>query len=108
VLGVLVGFGAALLLAPRSGAQTRRGFLDAAQGIRGAVGARRERARDAVGAGREAARDARAELARRVAEAKALRRAGRAPGAVDAPAPPAARLVVVSVDTETDVGDLAR
>ena len=130
VLGVLVGFGAALLLAPRSGVETRRGFVDAALGIRGALGqraggardavtervaavrgavdARREQAKAAVDAGRDAARDARAELLRRVEEAKALRRSGRAPGAVDVPAPPAAEVVVVSVDTETDAGDLAR
>jgi hypothetical protein len=76
--------------------------------VREAVGARREQARAALETGRGAARDARSELLRRVEEAKALRRSGRAPGAIDAPAPPEADLVVVSVDTEPDPGDLAR
>jgi gas vesicle protein len=130
VLGVLVGFGAALLLAPRAGADTRQSLLgaalsvrealgdrvDGARGavqervtaVRGAVDARREQARAAVATGRGAARDARADLLRRVEEAKALRRSGRAPGAVEAPPPPEAELVVLSVDTETDAGELAR
>jgi gas vesicle protein len=119
VLGVLVGFGAALLLAPRSGADTREAFLGAALGVRGAVAERvtavrgavdagREQARAAVATGRGAARDARADLLRRVEEAKALRRSGRAPGTVEAPPPPVAELVVLSVDTETDAGELAR
>ena len=123
LLGALVGFGAALLLAPRSGAATRSVFADAALGVLGgpaagvtervsavreAVGARTEQARAALETGRGAARDARSELMRRVEEAKALRRSGRAPGAIDAPAPPEADLVVVSVDTESDPGDLAR
>jgi gas vesicle protein len=119
VLGVLVGFGAALLLAPRSGQETRQSFLGAAHGVRqalggrvdgvrGAVDARREQARAAVATGRGAARDARADLLRRVEEAKALRRSGRAPGAVEAPPPPQAEVVVLSVDSETDAGELAR
>jgi gas vesicle protein len=117
LLGVLVGAGVALLLAPRAGAEVRGEFVRAALGVRGAVGdrvegvrgavdARREQARSAVRTGREAARDARADLLRRVAEAKILRRAPR--GGVDAPAPPAADVVVVSVGTETGAGDLAR
>jgi len=76
--------------------------------VRGAVDAGREQARAAVATGRGAARDARADLLRRVEEAKALRRSGRAPGTVEAPPPPVAELVVLSVDTETDAGELAR
>jgi gas vesicle protein len=128
LLGALVGAGVALLLAPRAGAEVRGEFVRAALGVRGALGdrvegargavtggvsavrgavdARREQARAAVQTGRDAARDARADLLRRVEEAKALRRGAR--GGVEAPVPPAADVVVVSVGTETGAGDLAR
>jgi gas vesicle protein len=135
VLGALVGAGAALLLAPRSGAETQaqitrallgirsaagervdgaRGAVERTRGqlsdgvhaVRGAVEARAAQARSAVGVGRVAATDARAELRRRVEEAKATYRAGR--GGTVPPRAPAAEVVVVSVSTEADAGDLAR
>ena len=97
--GALLGAGAALLLAPRSGEETqeeirqralrirtaaedrvttardavtrtRDRFQDRVDNLRGAIETRAEQARTAVDAGRRAARDARSELERRVAEAK--------------------------------------
>lgn len=97
--GALLGAGAALLLAPRSGEETqeeiRRNAMrlrSAAEGrvttareavhrtrdrvqdrvdtVRGAIETRADQARQALDAGRRAARDARSELERRVAEAK--------------------------------------
>ncbi|HYW05748.1 MAG TPA: YtxH domain-containing protein [Longimicrobium sp.] len=135
VLGALVGAGAALLLAPRSGTEmqaeitrallgirsaagdrvdgargaverTRDQLSDGVHAVRGAVEARAAQARSAVGVGRAAATDARAELQRRVEEAKATYRAGR--GGTVPPRAPAAEVVVVSVSTEADAGDLAR
>ena len=98
--GALLGAGAALLLAPRSGAETQdeisrnvRRIRDTAEGrvtdardtvtrtrdrlvdridsVRSTFEEQADRARDAVDTGRRAARDARTELERRVAEAKA-------------------------------------
>lgn len=127
VLGALLGAAAALLLAPRSGAETqaeirraaqrladdvegrlgtaREAALERADAVRGAVGAQTARARSALEVGRGAAADARVELRRRVDEAKASYRAGRA-GAVPPPPPPA-DVVVTDVTVERDAGDLA-
>jgi gas vesicle protein len=122
-----VGAAVALLLAPRTGTETqaelrrlarrvaddvegrlgdvRGAASERAESLRGAVGAQAVRARTALEAGRTAAADARVELRRRVDEAKATYRAGRAG---EAPPPPAARLVVTDVSVEPDPGDLAR
>ena len=108
VLGALVGAGAALLLAPRSGRETQREIMRALRehgegpvdGVRGAVAGwagrarggvtgrldevreavdeRVGRVRGAVEEGRVAARQARVELRRRVDEAKSTYRSGRA------------------------------
>jgi gas vesicle protein len=128
VLGLLVGAAVGLLLAPRSGAETQAELKAAArklaedvedrmgsarvaageraEAVRGAMGAQAARARHALDAGRAAAADARVELRRRVDEAKATYRAGRA-GDVP-PAPPAADVVITEVSVERDPGDLAR
>ena len=102
LLGALVGAAAALLLAPRSGAETQAGIAGAArrlagdvqgrvsgarervgervggtlESVRGGVESRVAQARAALDAGRGAARDAREELQRRVDEAKRSYRAG--------------------------------
>jgi gas vesicle protein len=102
LLGALVGAAAALLLAPRSGAETQAGIAGAArrlrsdvqgrvsgarervgervggtlESVRGGVESRVAQARAALDAGRGAARDARAELQRRVDDAKRSYRAG--------------------------------
>jgi gas vesicle protein len=102
LLGVLVGAAVALLLAPRSGAETQAEIAGAARRLRddveGRVSGARERvggrvagtldtvrggvetrvaqARAAIDVGRGAARDAREELQRRVDEAKRSYRAG--------------------------------
>ena len=122
LLGVLVGAGAALLLAPRSGRETQReirGFVTGrVDAVRGAVDTRVEQARTAVDEGRSAAAQARAELQRRVEEAKASYRGGQRPEPPHAPAlqlatsaPPARaavqEVVITEVTTEPDVGDLA-
>ena len=126
VLGALVGAAAALLLAPRTGAETqaelrraarrladdvegrlgtaREAALERADAARTAVGAQAARARSALEVGRGAAADARVELRRRVEEAKASYRAGRAG---TPPPPPAADVVVTDVSVERDPGDLA-
>lgn len=99
VWGALLGAGAALLLAPRSGAETqseirrnvqrirdtaegtvtgardtvtrtRNRIFDRIDSVRSTFEEQADRARDAVDTGRRAARDARSELERRVAEAK--------------------------------------
>lgn len=99
VWGALIGAGAALLLAPRSGAETqdeirrrvtrirneaegrvngardtvtrtRDRFFDQFDSVRSTVEEQANRARDAVETGRRAARDARSELERRVADAR--------------------------------------
>jgi len=128
VLGALVGAAVALLLAPRSGAETQEELKRAARrltedlegrvgsarvaageradAVRGRMSAQAARARQALDAGRVAAADARAELRRRVDEAKATYRAGRA-GEVPPP-PPAADVVITEVSVEPDPGDLAR
>lgn len=98
VLGALLGAGAALLLAPRSGRETRdeiragafrlrdraedavRGVTDTVQetigGVRGEVEGRVEAARDAFEAGRRAARQTRREMETRVQEVRAGVRGG--------------------------------
>jgi gas vesicle protein len=108
VLGMLVGAGAALLLAPRGGRETQReiaralrerasgpvdgaresvtGWVGQVRGrvtgrldeVREAVDERVGRVRGAVEEGRVAARQARVELRRRVDEAKHTYRSGRA------------------------------
>lgn len=97
--GALIGAGIALLLAPRSGAETQeeirsrvlrlrseaegrvneardrvtrtRGrIFDRIDSVRSAIEEQADRARDAVDTGRRVAKDARSELERRLAEAK--------------------------------------
>lgn len=107
LLGALLGAGVALLLAPRSGADTQREIResirrlrDTAEGrvneardtvrgvvdrTRGEVTDRLGAVRDAVDTGRRAARDARSELERRVAEAKSAFGSGAAAGGGDDP-----------------------
>jgi len=98
VLGALLGAGAALLLAPRSGRETRDGIrsgalalrdraedavrsvTDSVQetvgGVRGEVQGRIDAARDAFEAGRRAARESRREMEDRVREVRAGVRGG--------------------------------
>lgn len=98
LLGALLGAGAALLAAPRSGVETRgelrsnlerlrdragetvREFQGAVSGtiddVRGEVTGRVDAARDAFEAGRQAARDTRTEMERRVSDARTRVRAG--------------------------------
>ena len=112
VWGALVGAGVALLLAPRSGAETQdeirrnvrrirdtaedrvneaRGtvtrtrdrIVDRIDAVRSTFEEQADRARDAVDTGRRAARDARSELERRVAEAKAAAATPQSPPDVD-------------------------
>ena len=127
--GALLGAGAALLLAPRSGVETqaeirdrayrlrssaedrvneaRNAVTDAVDRTRGrvvdrvttvrtAVETRADQARQAVEAGRRAARDARADLERRVAEAKGAVAAGA--DALRGDAPPTAEVDVVVME----------
>jgi gas vesicle protein len=126
LLGVLVGAGAALLLAPRSGRETQReiaGFVGGkVDAVRDAVDTRVRQARTAVNEGRAAAAEAREQLQRRVAEAKASYRSGQRPepprapalqlvptdaGAGAAPRTAAQEVVITGVTTEPDAGDLA-
>jgi gas vesicle protein len=94
VWGALLGAGAALLFAPRSGRETRQEIRDGAlrlkeaaehkvrevqdaisdsvEEVRREVGERLDAARDAVEAGREAARSTRAEFDRKVEAARGL------------------------------------
>lgn len=96
--GALIGAGTALLLAPRSGEETRDelrtgvrrlrrraedavreaqdAVLETFDGVKSEVEERIEAARDAFEAGRQAARETRADLDRRVAETRAGFRAG--------------------------------
>lgn len=98
VLGALLGAGAALLLAPRSGRETRdeiragalrmrdraedavRGVADSVNetigGVRGEVEGRVGAARDAFEAGRRAARETRRDMESRVREVRAGVRGG--------------------------------
>jgi gas vesicle protein len=98
VLGALLGAGAALLLAPRSGRETRdeiragalrlrdraedavRGVADTVNetigGVRGEVEGRVGAARDAFEAGRRAARETRRDMETRVREVRAAVRSG--------------------------------
>ena len=93
LLGALLGAGAALLMAPRSGQELRdeitsgvkrlrdsaedavRGVQSsvtgAVSGVREQVVGRMDAARDAFDAGREAARESRADMERRIREARA-------------------------------------
>src|SRR5690606_22703969 len=117
VLGALLGAGAALLLAPRSGRETRdeiragalrlrdraedaaRSVTDAVNetigGVRGEVEGRVDAARDAFEAGRRAARETRRDMEARVREVRAgvrggvdAVRQGRPGETVDEPLPP--------------------
>ncbi|HEX6134711.1 MAG TPA: YtxH domain-containing protein [Longimicrobiales bacterium] len=98
VIGALLGAGAALLFAPRSGAETRdeiragalrlrdraedavRGVADSVNdtvgGVRAEVEGRLDAARNAFEAGRRAARDTRHEMEMRVREVRAGVRGG--------------------------------
>ena len=98
ILGALLGAGVALLLAPRSGAETQQQIREGAVKIRDAaeekvrevqrqledrlenarseVRGRVEQVREAVEAGRDAARDARTELESQIERSKAAYRAG--------------------------------
>lgn len=75
--------------------------------VRGTVETRTAQVRSAFDTGKGAARSARAELRRRVDDAKAAFRSGNG-ASPDAPPTPAAQVVVTEVSTETDPGDLAR
>jgi gas vesicle protein len=126
--GALIGAGAALLLAPRSGRQTRdeirTGALrlrdraedavrDVGDSVTGAIGGvrsevtdRLDSARDAFEAGRRAARETRQEMESRVREVRAGVRGG-----VDASRRPSDPLVappydvdIVTVDGDSDLG----
>jgi gas vesicle protein len=138
LLGALVGAGAALLLAPRTGAETRRdlarllgqareagpgGAVEGARAqaagwverAREAVDGQVDRLRDAVEEGREAARDAADELRRSLDEARSTYRAGVAgtppPKRAQPVAPSSAsttEVVVGETTLEEDGGDLAR
>lgn len=116
VLGMIVGAGIALVLAPRSGRETQRALRGVAGGlretaaggvdearasvsgwvhrgrervdaVRGAVDTKVDQARTAVEDGRAAAAQAQSELRRRVAEAKASYRSGQR-GEVPVPSGP--------------------
>jgi gas vesicle protein len=98
VLGALVGAGIALLLAPKSGAETQEDLKEQArklrsaaeervkeaqrqleerlEGVRDGVQTRFEDVKEAVHAGRDAATDARGDLERRLQRSKAAYRAG--------------------------------
>jgi gas vesicle protein len=120
--GALLGAGVALLMAPRSGAETQReirgrvrNLRDTAEGrvndardtLRGAVDRTRgevldrfHSVRGAVDAGRRAARDARSELERRLSDAKSAYGGGEG----GAGAGTAADVVVTEVSAE-DAGE---
>lgn len=134
LLGALVGAAAALLLAPRSGAETQAEIAGAARrlagDVQGRVSGARERvggrvsgtlesvkggmetrvaqARAALDAGRGAARDAREELRRRVDDAKRSYRAGLSAvgGGEGDGAGEAADVVVTEVAVEESSGEL--
>jgi gas vesicle protein len=108
--GAVIGAGAALLLAPRSGEETREEILSGVQrlkdraeetvrnvqdsvtetigGVRDEVGGRFDAAKEAFEAGRQAARETRADMERRVQDTRDRVRAGVA--AAKAPPPSAA------------------
>lgn len=132
--GALLGVGAALLLAPRTGEETQeeirqraRRLRDVAEGrvsevrdtmagavtrtrgrlqdridsVRETVEERAERARQAIEAGRRAALDARAELERRVDQAKdSYAAAADAARSASTREPPAADIIVTDVIVE--------
>jgi len=98
IVGALIGAGVALLLAPRTGRETRedlkagvtrlrdraeegmRGVQESVTGtidtVKGEVTERIDAARDAFEAGRQAARDTRRDMERRVQDARTRARAG--------------------------------
>jgi len=98
VLGALVGAGVALLLAPKTGAETQedlkgqarklrsaaeervkeaqRQLEERLEDVRGGVETRFGDVKEAVGAGRDAATEARSDLERRLQRSKAAYRAG--------------------------------
>lgn len=93
VWGAILGAGAALLLAPKSGAETREGLVDGVRKLRDTaedavqraqdavtgtiddvrtqVTTRIDAARSAMDAGRQAARDSRADMERKIRETRA-------------------------------------
>lgn len=136
LLGALVGAAVALLLAPRSGAETQaeiagaaRRLVDDVEGrvtgarervsgrvnarlesVRGGVESRVAQARAALDAGRDAARDARDDLRRRVDAAKEGYRAGLGSASANGDGEGAVTggdIVVTEVVTEEDRGELA-
>jgi gas vesicle protein len=137
LLGAALSAAAALLLAPRSGAETQRqlrefatrlrddaedaretvvGLVDRTRGqveerlgaVRGELGTRAEQARSAVDAGRRAARDARGELERRVAEAKNAYRSDAVAERTPDVDLVVDEVIVADISVEPDAGDLAR
>lgn len=98
LLGALVGAGAALLFAPRTGEETRQELEERARNLKGAaedrvreaqrqleerlddartgVRSQVDRVREAVDAGRDAAQDARTDLEHKLERSKAAYRAG--------------------------------
>jgi gas vesicle protein len=116
IWGAVIGAGAALLLAPRSGEETREEILSGVQrlkdraeetvrnvqdsvnetigGVRDEVGGRLDAAKEAFEAGRQAARETRADMERRVQDTRDRVRAGVAaakappPSAMDDELPP--------------------
>jgi gas vesicle protein len=132
VYGAMIGAGLALLLAPRSGRETRTEIRDGVQRmrdraedavrqvqetvtgtfeeVREEVNDRIDAAREAFDAGREAARETREQMERRVRETRAGVRAGMA-STRDAtitpivhPAPEAPILDLTAADEETSFG----
>lgn len=139
VWGALLGAAAALLLTPRTGAQTqeeiRRGVgrfrtgaedrVDDARGavtdavqrtrdrmyervasVRDTLESRTDQARQAVEAGRRAAREARAELERRIADAKGGRSAWGSTGDMAYAADGGVEVVITEVTVEEDIGEI--
>lgn len=126
IMGALLGAGAALLLAPRSGRETRdeiragalrlrdraedavRGVSESVQdtigGVRGEVEDRIDSARDAFEAGRRAARETRREMETRVKEVRAGVRGGVDAARHSRPLDPSVEPVppVVSPESEFD------
>lgn len=116
IWGAVIGAGAALLFAPRSGEETREEILSGVQrlkdraeetvrnvqdtvtetigGVRDEVGGRLDAAKEAFEAGRQAARETRTDMERRVQDTRDRVRAGVAaakappPSATDEPMPP--------------------
>jgi gas vesicle protein len=129
IVGALIGAGTALLLAPRSGRETRdelrasalrlrdraedavRGVADSVNetigGVRDEVEGRIDAARDAFEAGRRAARETRTEMESRVREVRAGVRGGvdaarRRPPATTTPSDP---MLPPDLEDDLDVGE---